>query len=257
MSIFQSLSDVYWRNIWNWSYRLGLYDPLVPSAYDASLQAAAQALDLGPGERVTDAGCGSGRLLVHLRDSLVAGQCQLTGLDASPAGLAAARRRSQRLGLGDRASFLLADFRKPLPLPEASQDKAVAHFSLYVWPDRQQRRSALSNLACVLKPGGRLVVAVPGQNYSARQIVQKSQEIDQSRGISAWQRFFNRWVRYRYTFIFEQSVERRIARGLWCGYTEQELREDVSSAGFRVERVSDTYGGTSILLSARRDETGE
>lgn len=100
------------------------------------------------GLEVLDAGCGSGPLMEALRarDAVVA------GFDVSPAMVDLARQR-----LGDDADLRVADLGAPLPYPDGAFDLVVASLSLHYVEDWA---SALAELHRVLRPGGRLVVAI-------------------------------------------------------------------------------------------------
>ena len=112
----------------------------------AVLDAVLDGLDLAPGARILDAGCGSGRNMVEL-----ARRGTVTGLELATASLQAARAR----GAGDVVPGSLDE---PLPLGDAAFDLAVA---LDVLEHVEDDRAALRELARVLAPGGLLVVTVP------------------------------------------------------------------------------------------------
>jgi SAM-dependent methyltransferase len=100
------------------------------------------------GRRILDAGCGSGPLFAALRDR----GAIVTGFDASPGMIAQARRR-----LGDDADLRVAELGGPLPFPDAAFDDVIASLVLHYLEDWGP---ALAELRRVLKPGGRLIVAV-------------------------------------------------------------------------------------------------
>ena len=76
----------------------------------------------------------------------------MTGFDSSPAMLALARRR-----LGPDARLLVADLAAPLPFDTGEFDDAVASLVLHYLEDWS---GPLAELHRVLKPGGRLILAV-------------------------------------------------------------------------------------------------
>ncbi|QNE19193.1 class I SAM-dependent methyltransferase [Kribbella qitaiheensis] len=100
------------------------------------------------GRRILDAGCGSGPLSVALRDE----GAVVAGFDASAAMLDLARER-----LGDDADVQVADLRAPLPYADAEFDDVVASLVLHYLEDWT---GPLAELRRVVKPGGRLIVAV-------------------------------------------------------------------------------------------------
>ncbi len=100
------------------------------------------------GRRILDAGCGSGPLSAALGDR----GAIVTGLDSSDAMLKLARRR-----LGPGADLRLADLGSPLPFSDGAFDDFIASLVLHYLEDWT---APLAELRRVLKPGGRLIVAV-------------------------------------------------------------------------------------------------
>jgi trans-aconitate 2-methyltransferase len=106
-------------------------------------------LPLDGTERVLDAGCGSGRVTELLAERLPGGR--VVALDASAAMIEAARTRLAPFG--DRIEYVVADLGQPLPLAEPVD--AILSTATFHWvPDHD---ALFTNLAAVLRPGGRLV----------------------------------------------------------------------------------------------------
>jgi arsenite methyltransferase len=109
---------------------------------------ALERLDLQRHDRVLEIGFGGGNLL---RQILAATNAEVTGIDASEAMVARARRRFR-----EEARLTLAHASvEALPLLDGSFDKAVSVNSLYFWLDPGR---AFAEFARVLKPGGRLLI---------------------------------------------------------------------------------------------------
>lgn len=100
------------------------------------------------GQRVLDAGCGSGPLSAALR----AKGAIMTGLDGSPAMVELARQR-----LGDEVPLHVADLAKPLPFANDAFDVVVASLVLHYLRDWA---GPLAELRRVLGPGGRAILSV-------------------------------------------------------------------------------------------------
>jgi SAM-dependent methyltransferase len=113
-------------------------------------------------ESVLDVGCGRGLLLVAAARRLTTGSA--TGLDlwqaedltgnTPEATLANARLE----GVGERVSVKTGDMRR-MPFPDASFDVVVSNVAIHNVYQREGREAAMREIARVLKPGGRVVIA--------------------------------------------------------------------------------------------------
>lgn len=109
-------------------------------------------LGLQEGDRVLDAGCGTGRALSALR-SAVGPRGTVLGADLTPEMLEAAVRAGRDL----EAALLLADVTR-LPLPDAALD---AVFAAGLLSHLSHSAGGLAELARVVRPGGRLALFHP------------------------------------------------------------------------------------------------
>ncbi|MFI7009399.1 class I SAM-dependent methyltransferase [Streptomyces sp. NPDC050145] len=115
-------------------------------------EAAIAALGLRPGDRVLDAGCGTGRALPALRAAVGASGVVL-GADLTPAMLRAAERAGR-----DRAGHLLLADVSRLPLRSGSLDAVFGAGLISHLPDPERD---LVELARVVRPGGLLALFHP------------------------------------------------------------------------------------------------
>ncbi|MEV6614785.1 class I SAM-dependent methyltransferase [Streptomyces sp. NPDC051051] len=109
-------------------------------------------LGLREGDRVLDAGCGTGRALPPLRDA-VGPSGVVVGADLTPAMLEAAARAGR-----DRAGRLLLADVTALPLRSGSLDAVFAAGLVAHLPDPSRN---LRELARVVRPGGALALFHP------------------------------------------------------------------------------------------------
>lgn len=108
-----------------------------------------------PGESVLDVGCGTGVVSFAAARRLT-GRGRLVGIDLSDGMLRAASAKAARLGIAGKVEFRKMDA-EALDLPDASFDVALSLFALRHFPHPD---AALAQMHRVLRPGGRLVVAV-------------------------------------------------------------------------------------------------
>ena len=104
-----------------------------------------------PGEAILDVCCGQGVLLRPLLDSGVA---RVTGIDASPQLIAAAKARH---GAEQRVTLITADACAPGKWVDGSHDAATCVMAVH---DVANAVALFSNMARALKPGGRAVVVL-------------------------------------------------------------------------------------------------
>jgi ubiquinone/menaquinone biosynthesis C-methylase UbiE len=97
--------------------------------------------------RILEVAIGTGRNLPHYQ-----ADATITGVDLSPAMLAIARQRADRLG---RTVDLRDGDAERLPFPDSSFDTAVCALSLCTIPDPT---TAIDEMRRVLVPGGRLLL---------------------------------------------------------------------------------------------------
>jgi arsenite methyltransferase len=118
-------------------------------------------LDLKGEEKILDAGCGRGLMVIGAAKRLKAGKA--TGVDVWDAAVLsgnssdAAKANAKMEGVADKVRFETGDIRK-LVYPEKSYDVAISAVAIHNLADRDDRDKAVRELWRVLKPGGRLVI---------------------------------------------------------------------------------------------------
>jgi SAM-dependent methyltransferase len=132
----------------------------VPAIFGQWAPRMADVARAASGDRVLDVGCGTG-VLARTAADRVAAESQVTGLDRNAGMLAVARRLRPQIHWhqGDATA---------LPFADASYDVVLSQFALMYFPDRT---AALKEMMRVLRPGGRLAIAVWGPYQRATSYV--------------------------------------------------------------------------------------
>src|SRR5688500_401569 len=127
-----------------------VYEELfVPALFRQWGGVVADAARVQPGERVLDVACGIGVLALAAAERAAPGG-SVAGLDPSADMLGVARRKSDHIEWRQGKA-------EAIPFPDASFDAVVSQFGLMFFEDRA---AALREMLRVLRPGGRLAVAV-------------------------------------------------------------------------------------------------
>ena len=143
---------------------------LLPEGADLGLGCGAplEHLELQPGETVVDLGSGAGI------DALIAGRAvgpggRVIGIDMTPEMLAKARAKAATAG-ADHVEFREGRL-EALPVDDASVDAITSNCVINLVPDKAR---VFSEIARVLKPGGRLVVSDVMLDGELPEVVAKS-----------------------------------------------------------------------------------
>lgn len=127
-------------------------EPLAIHYYDEAIRTMLELLDTSAGDKVLDAGCGSG---VHAIRAAKRG-CRVDAIDFSQAALEDAKLRSREAGVQDRITFFQEDLTK-LSFADSAYEKI---FSWGVLIHIREIEKALDELSRVLAEGGRLALYV-------------------------------------------------------------------------------------------------
>ncbi|MEW9623352.1 class I SAM-dependent methyltransferase [Rhodanobacter geophilus] len=133
--------------LWAPAYPAHAHNPVMRAEERAMLGLMPPSLH---GQAVLDAGCGSGRYLLH---ALRRGAARATGVDLSPPMLERAGAELDALRSGAQVTLLQGDL-GALPLPDAQADLTICGLVVGHLEDLAQ---ALAELCRVTRPGGTLL----------------------------------------------------------------------------------------------------
>lgn len=127
-----------------------IYDELfLPALFAQWAPRIAEAAAISPGQRVLDVACGTGVLAREAQRRITPGG-SVVGLDINAGMLAVARRKEPAVDWREGRA-------ESLPFEDGAFDAVVSQFGLMFFEDKP---GALREMTRVVKPGGRLAVAV-------------------------------------------------------------------------------------------------
>src|SRR5262245_14038956 len=134
-------------------WALPLYDPFVKLlGGDKTRRTLIEEAKLQSGQRVLEIGCGTGSLVVPIKQRYPG--VDVVGLDPDPKALARANQKALRANV---AIHFDEGFSDGMPYPAASFDRVFSSFMFHHLP-LKEKASTLVEVRRVLKPGGRLLL---------------------------------------------------------------------------------------------------
>jgi len=130
-------------------------------------------IDVRPGMKLLDVGCGTGNLLISLHSRIPG--VQLFGIDIDPEMISISRNKMDLAGLNGSVK-LIQSSADVLPFEPESLDRVVSSLALHHLP-AETRRKHLKRSFEILKPGGSLHVMDWGKPVSLLQHVGATFEI--------------------------------------------------------------------------------
>eukprot|EP00928_Gymnodinium_smaydae_P038398 TRINITY_DN264_c0_g1_i8.p1 TRINITY_DN264_c0_g1~~TRINITY_DN264_c0_g1_i8.p1 ORF type:complete len:366 (+),score=76.32 TRINITY_DN264_c0_g1_i8:72-1169(+) len=112
----------------------------------------ADQLNLGPGKKALEIGCGRGRITHHVGSYTGA---TITGMNIDPMQIKIANEYANETGLGDRLTFLEGNMNDPFPFPDESFD---AFYQVQAMTYATNLTRVFQEIYRVLKPGAKVSV---------------------------------------------------------------------------------------------------
>lgn len=214
--------------------------------------------------RILDAGCGTGGLLMFLREH---GFQNLTGFDVSPDAIAICRERGLPVQAGD-----LRDVAR-LSSPE-TLDAIISNDTLYFFSAEQQAE-ILKNFHRALVPGGLLIINLPALDafrgihdlqvgITRRFSKAQAQALVIDVGFSVVQLMFWPFLLSPVIYLFRLTQRRRLARGNVLTHSDLDATpcalNGILEALVRCENALlpiKPFGSSLFLVARKRDERGE
>lgn len=139
------LDSNFWKNYFKVYDVLNL---LIP--YRELLETICDELEIKPGEKILEAGCGTGNLALKIKER----GAEVVGLDNCKEALDIYHKKDPK------AELVLADLAKKLPFPDSYFNKIASNNTLYAIP-KEKQLFTLKELYRILKPRGKIVLTNP------------------------------------------------------------------------------------------------
>jgi SAM-dependent methyltransferase len=226
-----------------WNLYAACYDLVAGLApYQDMLDEVVAALDLRPGMRVLDAGCGTGALEARLVQRHP--EVEVVAVDASPAMLARARHRpwpvSPRFVAGDIDDFLTKEKR---------QFDRVVSVNL-IWALADPRRT-IERMANCLAQGGRMVHATPRWRFRFDLLVVG--HLRRTHGVRALLRALGLLPALAVAGLLNLALVLRVLSTTWRDRSRWQadgLARLFAQSGLGSVAIRPTYAGQGFLVTA-------
>lgn len=220
-----------------WKKYFEVYDVLnllIP--YRDLLESICEELDVKEGERVFEAGCGSGNLIRELAKR----GAQVTGLDYCEEALEVCRKKNSG------AEIIFGDLVEALPFLDDYFDKIVLNNVLYTIP-RGKHQAVLIELRRILKPGGRIAISNPKKGWKPFEIyICGVKENFQQQGILRTVVKVAKMIIPTIKILYYNSIIKKQSQ--YYFFEPQEQGRTLSSAGFlNISNPRFVYADQAIL----------
>ena len=212
--------------------------------YQDMLDEVVTALDLRPGMRVLDAGCGTGALEARLAERHP--EVEVVAVDASPAMLARARRRPWSAS----PRFVEADIDDFLANQKGRFDRVLSVNVL--WALAEPRRT-IEHMADCLVPGGRMVHTTPRWRFRFDVIVVR--HLRRARGVGAFLRALGLLPVLAVAGVINLVLVLRVLATAWRDRSRWQadgLARLFSLPGLGPVAIRPTYAGQGFLIECNK-----
>ena len=187
-----------------------------------------------PKGRILDAGCGTGNFSIALAKK----GYDVVGIDYADGMLRRAEKKKKKLSI-ENMTLLKLDLEKKLTLPDNHFDVVISIHTLYTLSNF---KAVLREYCRILRPNGCLVLSEVQRPIKILPILKEAK----NRG--GWREVIDVFSHFFIFGLFNIALGKRQGSGTYHYWNESELREELSSAGFRVLSVKEAYTNKQDLL---------
>jgi ubiquinone/menaquinone biosynthesis C-methylase UbiE len=227
-----------------WTSYFTVYDTLNQARpYQAMIRRQLEMLAPRPGDRVLDAGTGSGNFAAVL----TAAGAVVTGVDFCEPAFALARQKAPS------ATFEFGDLTQPLRYADGAFDAVACSAVLHVMNGAEQA-FAIGEMARLLRPGGRLVVTAFAEGFSAIAVYLEALRAERrARGVVAAAAHGLRYSWHTARILsYVWRIQRQHRRGAFEYVSEHSLSLMLTDAGLEPQALERTLAGQCVTVLATK-----
>jgi len=223
-----------------WAKYFKVYDALnllIP--YQDLLKIIAKELEIKKGEKILEAGCGTGNLALKIKEY----GGEVVGVDNCSEALDIYKKKDPE------ANTILADLKGKLPFSDNYFDKIVSNNTLYTFP-KEKQLEILKEFYRILKPGGIVVVSNPRKGWSPLKIYTEGvkQNIKREGFLRTLKKVFKLIVPTVKIIYYNSKIKKE---RFYQFLTNEEQESILRKAGFKnVSETKYVYAGQGILNKA-------
>ena len=228
-----------------WARYFKVYDvlnSLIP--YQELLETICDELEIKPGEKILEAGCGTGNLAIKIKER----GGDVIGLDNCKEALEIYKKKDPS------AKVVLADLREKLPFPDNYFDKIACNNTLYVIP-KEKQLDVLEELYRILRPGGKLVIVNPIKKGKPLKIYLKGikQSTEKKGFLKTFKDIISMFTPAIRMFYYNFLIKRADKKGGYHFFDFNEQKKLLEKINFKnVSATRLVYAGQAILNVASK-----
>ncbi len=236
-----------------WNFYSIVYDGLLKlKPYQQLIEDVVKQLDPHPGQKILNAGCGTGNL-----EKVLAGKgLKITAIDFSPKMLEVAKKKL--LENNNEIDFKEINLNQKLPFPDNEFDKVVCVNTIY---NVENPGKTLNELWRVLKPEGILILATPKTGSDPMLILKahrhnhEPEKKWQTTNFWMWLWFVLRAFGLTGTavkFVAIAVVNKKLFK-IMKGFEKDELESLLIQSNFKILASGFTYANQNLIIKAQKE----
>ncbi|MBU4353597.1 methyltransferase domain-containing protein [Candidatus Parcubacteria bacterium] len=225
-----------------WNRYFKVYDILnLVIPYQELLITVCEKLNIRRGEKILDAGAGTGNLAILLEKK----GARIIGLDFSQEALNIYESKNSK------AEVLLADLTKKLPFADSYFDKIVSINVLFLI-DRETRKKVAKEFYRIIKPNGKIVLVNLIEEFRPSRIyLEHFKKIGKQKGIIATVIQIFKFIPASLKILYYANKLKKTGQQKQILFNYDEQKELLKKTGFRnISENKKVYANQAILNSA-------